>query len=305
MDLTQLRYFQTVARLEHMTQAAEELHVAQPSLSRTIARLEEELGVTFFDRVGRQIKLNDFGKVFLLRVEKVFKELEEGKRELADLSDTKDCTVSLAVNTTIFMPDLLAKFSKQYPHIQIRQILATTAHIQHLLGVGQVDFAISYPPIASLEHENLQIIPMFTGEVFLAIPPQHPLLDQKSISLRNLANEPFISMPVGYGIREMTDSFCRQAGFIPNIVFESDEPSSIIRYVQAGLGFAFIPPLVWEPDAKLITGLLRIEDILCKGTISLSWKKDRYVSRAAHQFKEFAVTYFYDLEKNIQYNKSK
>ncbi len=72
MELLQLKYFQTVARLEHMTKAAEELHIAQPSLSKTIARLEKDLGVPLFDRQGRQITLNSFGKVFLKRVERIF-----------------------------------------------------------------------------------------------------------------------------------------------------------------------------------------------------------------------------------------
>jgi len=297
MDLTQLRYFQTVARLEHMTQAAEELHVAQPSLSRTISRLEEELGVTIFDRIGRQIKLNDFGKVLLVRVEKIFKELEDVKRELSDLSDTKECTVSLAVNTSIFMPDLLKKFSKQYPHIQFRQIIATTAHIQHLLETEQVDFGISVPPIVCIEPENIQMLQLLTTEVFLAVPPDHPLVGRESISLHDVVNEPFVSMPIGYGLREMADTFCHQANFVPNIVIETNEPYSIIRYVQAGLGFAFIPPSLWEPNVELTKGILRIQDTVCKCAMELYWKNDRYVSQAARQFKEFVVSYFYDLEK--------
>lgn len=87
MELLQLKYFQTVARLEHMTKAAEELHIAQPSLSKTIARLEKDLGVPLFDRQGRQITLNPFGKVFLKRVERIFHELSEGEREIKDLAN--------------------------------------------------------------------------------------------------------------------------------------------------------------------------------------------------------------------------
>lgn len=79
MELQQLHYFQTVARLEHMTKAAEELRIAQPSLSKTIARLEEDLGVPLFERQHRQIKLNRFGKLFLNRVERIFMEIYEGK----------------------------------------------------------------------------------------------------------------------------------------------------------------------------------------------------------------------------------
>ena len=86
MDLQQLKYFQTIARLEHVSRAAEELYVAQPSLSRAIARLEEELGVPLFDRQGRHIQLNHLGRAFLKYVEEAFDKLEEGKREVEDLA---------------------------------------------------------------------------------------------------------------------------------------------------------------------------------------------------------------------------
>src|ERR671935_1288427 len=84
MDLLQLHYFRTVARLEHVTRAAEELRVAQPALSRTIARLEAELGVPLFDRLGRRLALNRFGAAFLVRVDRALGELEEARRELQD-----------------------------------------------------------------------------------------------------------------------------------------------------------------------------------------------------------------------------
>jgi DNA-binding transcriptional LysR family regulator len=89
MDLLQLKYFQTVARSEHMTRAAEELHISQPSLSKVISNLEEDLGVPLFERIGRQIKLSHFGKAFLSRVERIFLELEDGKRELSDMLENE------------------------------------------------------------------------------------------------------------------------------------------------------------------------------------------------------------------------
>jgi transcriptional regulator, LysR family len=98
MNLLQLKYFLTVARCEHMTRAAEELHIAQPSLSKVISKLEEELGVLLFERVGRQIKLNHFGKAFLNRVERVFLELDNGKRELSDMSINESSYISIAAN---------------------------------------------------------------------------------------------------------------------------------------------------------------------------------------------------------------
>src|SRR5579884_4252519 len=104
MDLLQLRYFQTVARLEHMTQAAQELYISQSSLSKTIIHLEHELGVSLFDRQGRKIQLNQYGKAFLRRVEQVFAALDDGQRELADLAEGKQGQVSLASMSIYLLP---------------------------------------------------------------------------------------------------------------------------------------------------------------------------------------------------------
>ena len=96
MDLLQLHYFQTVARLEHVTRAAEELRVAQPALSKTIARLEAELGVPLFDRRGRRVALNAGGRAFLRHVHRVFREVEDGRLELADLAGLARGSVTVA-----------------------------------------------------------------------------------------------------------------------------------------------------------------------------------------------------------------
>lgn len=95
MELLQLQYFLVVARLEHVTEAARTLHVTQSSLSKTIQRLEEDLGVPLFDRIGRKLRLNEFGSQFLRRVERALFELEQGKQELRDLSSRNKAHLNL------------------------------------------------------------------------------------------------------------------------------------------------------------------------------------------------------------------
>lgn len=119
MELLQLKYFVIVARLEHMTRAAEELGIAQPALSKTIATLEKSLGVLLFDRHGKYIRLNQNGKIFLKRAEQALTALEDGKRELADLSEETFGVIKLAVIVgSNLLPDLLSSFRLQYPHIK-------------------------------------------------------------------------------------------------------------------------------------------------------------------------------------------
>src|SRR5262252_3894795 len=107
MDLLQLHYFRTVARLEHVTRAAEELRVAQPALSKTMARLEGELGVPLFERRGRRIALNTGGRAFLRHVDRIFMALEDGRQELADLAGLARGTVTIAATTLHLLADLL------------------------------------------------------------------------------------------------------------------------------------------------------------------------------------------------------
>jgi DNA-binding transcriptional LysR family regulator len=289
MELLQLRYFQTVARLQHMTKAAEELHIAQPSLSKTIARLEEDLGVPLFDRQGRQIKLNAYGEKFLHRVERIFLELKEGQREILDLAGLQEESVTLAVTIPRVLPDLLGSFLQQHPHVRIQQFLESTSSMKRQLEAGSLDFCISSLPIVG---EDIEWKPLMTEEIFLLIPPAHPFAGRETIELHEVQHEFFVSMNAGYGFRNLTDAFCEQAGFRPQIAFEGDEPGVISELVRQGLGIAFVPELSWKAISEAWPNRLKISEPACRRTIGLAWSKRHYLSRAAQRFHEFTVAYF-------------
>jgi DNA-binding transcriptional LysR family regulator len=121
LNLLQLQYFQTVARLEHMTKAAQELNVSQPSLSNTMSRLEESLGVPLFVRQGRQIRLTTFGRQFLQRVNLAFFELEKGKREMEEMAGGEKGIISFAVTLPNALPVLLKEFLEIHPQAKLIQ----------------------------------------------------------------------------------------------------------------------------------------------------------------------------------------
>src|SRR5919201_3737393 len=147
MDLLQLHYFRTVARLEHVTRAAEELGVAQPALSKTIARLEAELGLPLFDRHGRRVALNTCGLAFLRHVERVFMAIEDGRQELADLAGRARGTVTVAATTLRLLPDLLGAFRDRHPGVNFRLSQASTAEMQAGLIRGEIDRCLTSAPI--------------------------------------------------------------------------------------------------------------------------------------------------------------
>ncbi len=289
MELQQLKYFQTVARFEHMTRAAEELHISQPSLSITIARLEEAIGVPLFDRYGRQIKLNDFGKVFLRRTERAFNELEEGIREVKDLAGLDHGIVSLAANNLVMLPELLSSFLSKYPEIKFQLIQDTTIKMQQYLEKGDIDFCITCPPIESRE---INSIPLYNEEIVLLVPKNHRLADRTSINLHEITNESFIGLKEGYGIRDIADELCKQAGVIPNYAFEVNDTSLVSYLLQSGLGVAFFPSNAWRGSIKSFTIKLHIKEPFFQRTLGLSWLKNRYLSAASLRLRQYIIDYF-------------
>jgi len=289
MELLQLQYFQTVAKLEHMTKAAEELQIAQPSLSKTIARLEEDLGVSLFDRTNRQLRLNAYGKLFLNRVNRILLELHEGKREIAELVDHGQTQITLAVSIPRVLPELLSSFLEHFPDIKFQQVLESTSSMINLLEKAEIDYCISSVPISGTE---IVWEPLITEEIYLVVPPNHRFANRERIHLAEVKDESFISMNTGFGFRNLTDGFCREAGFVPNIAFEGDEPGVIGDLVRKGLGVAFIPEISWKDNSNPFPNKLEIIEPKCQRTIGLGWSKRRYLSDYAQQFRQYVLKYF-------------
>jgi DNA-binding transcriptional LysR family regulator len=296
MDLLQLRYFRTVARLEHMTQAAHSLYVSQSSLSKTIAHLEHELGVPLFDRQGRQIRLNQYGKAFLRRVEQALAALDDGQRELADLVAGKQGEVALASMNVYLLPGLLHAFRERSPGITFRLFgnprEATLAQLER----GEVDLFFSTP---SIGRPGIEQVSLMMEEICLAVPPGHWLANREAIRLSEVAHEPFLALKPGYNLRELTETFCQQAGFTPRIVFEGDEPVALLLLVKAGLGIACLPALVWESVPEIAVARIPIEEPRCQREVFLLWSKERYLSAAAREFRDFLIAYFASLNQDL------
>ncbi|EHS57573.1 LysR family transcriptional regulator [Paenibacillus kribbensis] len=292
MELLQLQYFLAVARLEHVTEAARSLHVTQSSLSKTIQRLEEDLGVPLFDRTGRKLRLNEFGSRFLHRAERALFELEQGKQELSDLSSPEHGTLELAVTTASTLPNILREFRKKRPYIQFHVQMLTTQEMVTLLHRGEVDFCLSSPPI---EGDEIECQIVFIDPILVAVPKGHRLADRSSVSLAELRDEWFVGVKRGYGTRDLVDSVCKSDGFVPKYVYEGDEPARLSTLVEAEIGIAFIPSTARNSREHL--KYLQVENHKLVREIALLWHRSRYISRAALEFREVVVEYFGAISK--------
>ncbi|MGX4585903.1 LysR family transcriptional regulator [Paenibacillus chitinolyticus] len=287
MELLQLQYFLAVARLEHMTEAARSLHVTQSSLSKTIQRLEEDLGVPLFDRTGRRLRLNEFGSRFLRRAERALFELKQGKQEMRDLSGLEHSTLELAVTTASTLPNILRAFRKKMPDIQFHVQMLATQEMVTLLHRGEVDFCLSSPPI---EGEDIECQIVCIDPILVAVPKGHRLAERTSVSLTELRDEWFVGVKRGYGTRDLVDSVCNSVGFAPKYVYEGDEPARLSALVEAEIGLAFIPGTARNSRENI--RYLQVEDHELVREIALIWHRSRYISRAASEFRKVVVDYF-------------
>lgn len=289
MELKQLRNFRAVAQAEHVTRAARQLGLSQPSLSRTIRRLEREIGVPLFDRQGRQIRLNPSGRVFLRQVESALHELEEGRREVVDRAGSGTGEVVLLATALRSLPELLRSFRAHHPRVGFRLTQAGASEMAEQLARGECDLSISSVPI---EGPDLRSVPLMTEEILLALPPGHRFLGRTEADLREFADEPFVALRRGYDLRDLTDRFCQEAGFVPDVVCELNEPGAIRNMVAAGLGVAFLPEVSWRMVPEPVPRGLHIRRPNCWRTLRLVWRTERYESVAARSFRQFTVAYF-------------
>ncbi|MCS7462022.1 LysR family transcriptional regulator [Paenibacillus doosanensis] len=289
MELLQLKYFQAVARQEHMTRAAKELAVAQPALSQTIARLESEAGVPLFDRQGRQIKLNPFGRAFLKHIDRALADIEDGLREVKDLAGMERGHISLGVMATQILGDLLKAFGAEHPQVKFRVHQHSLQTMVERLHSGELDLCIASMPI---EYPGIRWQTLMYDEIILIVPYEHPLAGRSSVRLDELAGETFINLKSGNNLRDWTDAYFERAGIQPDIAYEIDEPASVRSLVKAGLGISFSTMLnlrFWDHTSVMP---LRIAEPVCRRPIGLAWKEDRYHSMAARSFREFVQSFF-------------
>ncbi|MGW2228668.1 LysR family transcriptional regulator [Streptomyces formicae] len=289
MDLLQLRYFQAVARYEHISRAAEELRVAQPSLSRTIARLEADLGTPLFDRQGRRIRLNQYGTIFLRHVERALSELDDGRRALADARDTGLGRVSVASETLLTVSPLLGSFRAAYPRADVRLYQSNAEEMDRQLRAGEVDFCVASQP---LNGANLDSIELAREEVLLAVPYGHWLDGRESVTIREIADEPFVSTRRGHWQRALLDRLFEAEGLTPLLSCEGNEPAASQNMISAGLGIGLIPAISRQAgtETRVPVAWVHVDAPDCSRVLTLLWNRDTYLSEAAVKLREFITS---------------
>ncbi len=288
MELTQLRYFAAVAELQHVTRAAERMHVAQPAITKSIHRLEDELGVPLIASRGRNIVLTDYGCALYGMLREPLAALDQIPDQMQQLARRSAYTFHINVlAASRAVTDAVIAYKHDHSEILFSIMQNELTQICDL-SVDTLTEKRSTPETA----ENTV---SFQEQILLAVPSHSLYSGLRSIDLKELKEEGFICLAGNRKFRKICDQFCQMAGFHPKIIFESDSPATVRNLIGAGSGIGFWPEHTWGAvgeDVKLVP----IANPQCSRELQISLHpQDSARTALVHPFYHYLIHYFESL----------
>jgi len=299
MEMHQLRYAVAVARAGNFSRAAEHCHVAQPSLSQQIQKLENELGERLFDRMKREARLTPHGEAFLRRAVRILEEVDAAKREMTDAQALLHGTLTIGVLPTLapyLLPAVMAPFTEKFPGVETVVQEDTTARLLKLAHGYEIDLALASQPIRD---EGLEVKVLFSEELLLALPPGHPLTRKRTVAIADLESERLIVMKEGHCLGDQVLGFCDRHGVKPKISFRSAQLETIQALVASGLGISLVPAMAARSERKDLPKYRSLQSPRPERKIVAVWPKQRPPGRAANEFLKVVSARFVRSRSNI------
>ncbi|MEK5238412.1 LysR family transcriptional regulator [Paenibacillus sp. FSL L8-0470] len=289
MELRQLQYALQIAAERNFSRAADKLHIAQPSLSQQLSKLEKELGVMLFQRNTSSVELTHAGHKFVEQAGAIIDAVELLRQEMSDISQLRTGSVvvgSMPITGAHLLPHVLPVFKRKYTDVEITLLEDSSMNLEKLTASGQTDLSLLSLP---LEIPTLAYEVLGEERIDLAVPPEHPLASRSTkgtrTSLEELKDEPFIVLKEGQGFRKMTVELCREAGFEPRIVFESNNMETVQSLVATGMGVTLVPHFIARaPRSEFVPVYLPLAEPVPSRTLVIAYRRGRYLSKAAEAF---------------------
>lgn len=282
MEFNQLKYVCAIADTGNFSRAAERCQITQPSLSQQILKLEEDLGVKLFDRLGRSVRLTEAGRVFVPQARAILDQMDVARSSVAEKNADLRGSVAVGVIPTVapyLMPAYTAAFAKKYPDAKLRIIEETTSVLIEGLRDLSIDVAILALP---LHHKDLELFPIRTEPLFAALKKDDPRALAPSLALKDLRGESFVMLRDGHCFRDLSINTCTHARVTPNIAFESGQFSSLLGMVAAGVGVSLIPEMAVDRNAGC--RYIRLTDPKATRTIVAATLHSRTLNRIQRAF---------------------
>lgn len=284
MEVSQLRYFLKVAERGNFTRAAEELAITQPALSRSIARLETEIGQPLFERQTRSVALTDAGRLLQARAQQVLALIDDTLAEITDDGESGRIRVgAIPTIAPFFLPSVLREFRDRHPKAVVVVDEETTDKLLQRCNQGELDVAILAAPIPK---HYLEVEPLFDEELLLVLATGHPLAGKKAISVADVQAHPFVLLDETHCLSEAIVSFCRQRSFQPITVERTSQLATVEELVALGHGVSLIPQMARDVDSSERRVYRSLSAPKPSRSIVLVWNPYRFQSRVVERFKE-------------------
>lgn len=286
MEFKQLRTFVEVARHGGFTPAAHHLHISQSAVSKQVAQLEHSLGTPLFDRLGSHVRLTAAGNVVLQRAEDMLRLHNELLSELDDLSHLTRGELKLGLpllGSDALFANLFAEYRRRYPNIQVQLLEGGSMHIEQAVMSGELELGGSLTP----KNPLFGYQPFCDEPLDALLPEDHPLAQDGSVRLEQLADTPFLLYQRSFMLNERLLQACHQSGFTPKEGGRSGQSDFLVALVAAGQGVVLLPSVVAR--ALVRPGVVRLKLIApdyLRWDIAFIWRDGAYLSRAAQAWLE-------------------
>ncbi|MDM4017857.1 LysR family transcriptional regulator [Roseiconus lacunae] len=284
MEIDQLRYFLKLAENRNFTRAAEELLISQPALSRSIQRLEEELGVPLVVRKSKALDLTDAGLLMKSRAEQIMAIIDDTKARITD--DGESGRIRLGAIPTIapyFLPPFLKRFAKDFPKAKVELHEDTTQNLLAGCSQGEIDLLILALPVVG---KHLAVETLFTEELLLVLAENHPLLEKKQIRAADIETLPFVVLNEAHCLSDTISTYCRGRSFQPVTVGRTNQLSMVQELVALSESVSFVPEMAAKLDRAESRVYRSISGSKPTRTIAMIWDPYRFQSRLIQTMRE-------------------
>ncbi|WP_079911215.1 LysR family transcriptional regulator [Paenibacillus sp. 32352] len=287
MDMRHLQYFLEVAHWKSFTKAAQALYITQPTISKMIKNLEEELGVVLFDRIGRRIELTDAGAVLLTQAQHMVKSFEEMTSHLDELMKVQRGRIRIGLPPMVgsnFFPQVIGKFREQYPGITLQLFEYGSKKVEAEVGAGELDIGVILLPT---NEELFDFYSFVKQRLMLVVHSSHPLAEKEEASLMDLKDESFLLFHEDFALHDRIIAECERLGFFPNVVYKSSQWDFITEMAAANLGIALLPEAICrELDTRRLRTIPLTKPAI-PWHLAMIWRKESYLSFAAREWIAF------------------
>lgn len=297
MDIRHLEYFLTVAQLKSFTRAAEALHITQPSISKMIKCLEDEVGVLLLHRSSKEVELTDAGRAVYGQAQQILSSFRNLDSELSDVINLEKGNLRIGIPPIIgasFFPRIIGGFRETYPGVAIELVEAGSKTIERGIEDGMLDIGI----VCTLPAKTscFEFLPFVRDPLMVITHPEHHLAGRRSVELKDLQDEAFVLYREDFSLHDRIIDKCLQHGFKPKIILESSQRDFMAEMVAAKLGIALFPQKICqELDAARIKAIpFSSPDLFLH--LAIIWKKERYQSFASRRWIAYAENYLKDMQ---------